>query len=437
MADINGRAASVKKSANSLPQLVLLTLVVGVLSGFGGLFSALLLKSVQHLAYGYSPWQLVSNETFLQGVTASSPLRRVAILCLCGLIAGLGWWAVYTYGQRLVSIADALKTNQVMPVFTTLSHAALQLITIGLGSPLGRETAPREISAVFAQQVSTKAGLCAENLRIMVACGAGAGFAAVYNVPLSGALFTLEVLLCTWNWSVLLPALVTSIIATAVSWIGLGNTPQYVLAIYEYHDNLILWALLVGPFFGAAAYGFNRVTTLARKKAPRDRTIWLSCLINFFLIGLLAIYFPALLGNGKSPARLEFSNEIGLGLSLVLLILRGIVVSTSLGAGAKGGLLTPCLANGALLGVVLGGLFNLFFQQNSMNAYAIIGAAAFLGAAQKMPITAVVLLFELTNARFNLLMPMLFAMAGALAVFQWLVLQVQVVAKPVHKNKPF
>ncbi|QRN04017.1 chloride channel protein [Legionella sp. MW5194] len=417
MATTKGRIAAGKTVQPSI-QWLLLVLGVGVLSGVAGLFSALLLKSAQHLAYGYSPLHLVSNETFLQGVSASSPLRRVMILCLCGLIAGFGWWALSAYGQRLVSIAEALKSKKPMPVFSTLVHAMLQLVTIGLGSPLGRETAPREISAVFAEQVSVKAGLKAEELRILVACGAGAGFAAVYNVPLSGALFTLEVLLCTWNWSVLLPALTTSVIATAVSWIGLGNEPQYHIAAYVFHPHLILWALLTGPLFGLAAHGFIRLTAIARKQAPEDRSLWLTCFINFLLIGLLAIYFPALLGNGKSPARLEFTNEIGMGLSLLLLGLRVIIVASSLRAGAKGGLLTPCLANGALLGVVLGGVFNFMGLQNSLNAYAIVGAAAFLAAGQNMPITAIVLLFELTQARFDLLMPMLTAVAGAVTIVQ-------------------
>ncbi|KTC96167.1 chloride channel protein (voltage gated) [Legionella erythra] len=421
MATTKGRIAA-KKTDTRRFQWLLLVLGVGVLSGVAGLFAALLLKSAQHLAYGYSPLQLVSNETFLQGVRASSPLRRVLVLCLCGFIAGFGWWALSAYGQRLVSIADALKNKKPMPVFSTLVHALLQLVTIGLGSPLGRETAPREISAVFAQQLSVKAGLNPEQLGILLACGAGAGFAAVYNVPLSGALFTLEVLLCTWSWSVLLPALATAIIATAVSWIGLGNEPQYLIAAYEFKAPFMLWAVLCGPIFGLAAHWFIRLTVMAKQQAPRDRSLWLTCFINFLLIGLLAVYFPALLGNGKSPARLEFTNEIGVGLSLLLLLLRVVIVASSLRAGAKGGLLTPCLANGALLGVVLGGVFNLMGQDNSLNAYAMVGAAAFLAAGQKMPITAVVLLFELTQARFDLLMPLLFAVTGAVAVFQWVAL---------------
>ena len=180
----------------------LATVLVGIASGIGGMLSALLLKFIQHLAYGYSPFEFVSNETFLQGVSDSSPLRRVLVLSICGLVAGFGWYTLFRYGQPLVGVTKALKNTIPLPPLSTFIHAFLQLITIALGSPLGREAAPREIGAVLAQWLSDKAGLSRQDTQIMLACGAGAGFAAVYNVPLGGAIFTLEVLLCNFNLTV-------------------------------------------------------------------------------------------------------------------------------------------------------------------------------------------------------------------------------------------
>lgn len=189
------------KSKTPLITLCIVTIAVGISSGMLGMTLALILHYIQHIAYGYSPLHIISNESFLEGVRASSPERRIIILMLCGLIAGIGWAAIYQLGKPLVSIAEALKTNKTMPIISTTFHALLQIITIALGSPLGREVAPREISAVFATLLSKKAGLCITETKIMLACGAGAGLAAVYNVPLGGAVFVLEVLLCTLNWS--------------------------------------------------------------------------------------------------------------------------------------------------------------------------------------------------------------------------------------------
>ena len=189
------------------------------------------------------------------------------------------------------------------------------------------------------------------------------------------------------------------------------------MASYTINNNLILWSALCGPLFGLGAYWFIQLTNRARRNPPKNWRLPISCFINYLMIGCLAIYFPALLGNGKSPARLEFANEISIGLSLTLLILRTLIVSTSLRAGSYGGLLTPSFANGALLGVALGGIFNLVWPGTSLNAFAVIGATAFLAAAQKMPLTAIVLIFGFTHIDFSFLVPVLFAVTGSILVF--------------------
>jgi H+/Cl- antiporter ClcA len=409
--------AKQKTDTRSFPMLCWVTLLVGIVSGVAGTLLALLLHFTQHIAYGYSLGTMVSDESFLEGVRASSPERRVFILTLCGLIAGLGWWALYRYGKPLVSIAAAVRSDKPnMPMGTTIIHVLLQIITVGLGSPLGREVAPRELSAIFSGWLAAKAGLTLKDTQIMIACGAGAGLAAVYNVPFGGALFTLEVLLQTVSWPALIPAFATSAIAVVISWVGLGNQPQYYIPPYDSSYSLILWSIITGPLFGLAGYGFIRIITLARKTRQYNWQLPVFCLINFTLIGCLAIYFPALLGNGRSPAQLAFDNETTVALAFVLLVLRTLITWSSFRAGAEGGVLTPSLADGALLAIVLGGFWNMVWPNPQLGAYAIIGAAAFLAAAQKMPITAIVLIFEFTRIHFNFLIPILFAVTGAVGV---------------------
>lgn len=403
-------------SQTSIYTLFLVTVVVGIVSGLLGMALALLLHYIQHLAFGYSPLHIIDNESFFEGVGASSPQRRVVILLACGLIAGFGWAAIYRFGKPLVSIAEAIKTGKTMPTGSTILHALLQIITIAMGSPLGREVAPREVSAVFASWFSSKAGLSPEELKIFLACGAGAGLAAVYNVPLGGAIFVLEVLLCSFSRSVIILALTTSAIAVVVSWWGLGNVPLYHVPELTSNFSLIIWALVTGPVFGFAAFWFIQISIIARSKAPRNWMLIVSCMLNFLIIGLLAIWFPSLLGNGKSLAQVEFSNSAGMGLSMVLLLLRCAIVWSSLRAGAQGGLLTPSLANGALMGIVFGGLWSLLFPALPVEAFAIIGATAFLAAAQKMPLTAIILIFELTRVDLSFLIPMMLAVAGSTSI---------------------
>lgn len=409
--------ASHTKSTKSIPVLVLVTIIIGIGAGLGGMFLALLLHYVQHIAYGYSPTHIISNETFLEGVRASSSERRIIILTICGLIAGIGWWAVYRYGKPLVGVDAAVKSNKPqMPIPTTTVHILLQIITIALGSPLGREAAPRELGALFAGWLSAKAGLNLKDTQIMLACAAGAGLAAVYNVPLGGAMFTLEALLLTLRWSALLPALATSSIAAVVAWIGLGNESQYHIPTYSISYSLVTWSIFASPVFGILGYWFKRIATTAHSKVQHNWQLPVLCLLNFIMIGLLAIYFPALLGNGRSPAQLEFDDAVSLGVTAALLVLRTLIVWSSFRAGAQGGLLTPALANGALLAVLLGALWSSIWPGPPLGAFAIIGAAAFLASAQKMPLTAIALIFEFTRINFNFLVPILLAVTGSAGV---------------------
>lgn len=404
--------------SSPLWRLTVVTLCTGILAGLGGMMLALLLHFIQHLAFGYSPDFIISSESFLQGVSDSTRSRRLAVLVICGAIAGAGWWALYRFAKPLVSIAAAVKSDKPhMPIFSTTIHALLQIITVALGSPLGREVAPREIGAVSASWLTRRFSLTVRETQIMIACGAGAGLAAVYNVPLGGAVFVLEVLLGAFSWQLLLPAIATSSIAALVAWIGLGNESQYHLMQLTTTPSLLVWSVVMGPMFGIAAYWFTRMTNKAKADAPRDARLIIYNLLNFAFIGILAGWLPQLLGNGKGPAQLSFDNQITVALAATVLLGKLVITWSTLRAGAQGGLLTPGLSNGALLACILGAVWNLFWPGTSLGAFAIIGAAAFLASSMKMPLTAVVLIMEFTRVDHDFLIPILFAVSGSVACF--------------------
>ncbi|WP_321820354.1 MULTISPECIES: chloride channel protein [unclassified Burkholderia] len=423
--DLPSAPVSSSPSASPFARMAAVTILTGIGAGVGGMLLALLLHAIQHVAYDYSLAHVVGTESFLTGVSQADPQRRLAVLVVCGLVAGGGWWALYRYGRPLVSIRRAVRAaDPRMPFVSTTVHALLQIVTVALGSPLGREVAPREIGSLLAGQLAHRAGLTPADCRLMVACGAGAGLAAVYNVPLGGAVFVLEVLLGTFELRALVVAVVTSAIAAAVAWIGLGNEHQYTVPAFVLSTPLVAWSIVCGPLFGFAAYGFVRLTSRARADAPKGRLLPVLALVNFAVIGVLAMRFPQLLGNGKGPASMGFDGTLTIGLAATLLVLKVAIEAGSLRAGAEGGLLTPGLANGALLGVVLGGLWSLVWPGASIGGCALVGATAFLAASMQMPITAVVLLLEFTRANHDSLVPMLLAVAGSLVAYrfaQWVV----------------
>ncbi|MGV8918027.1 MAG: chloride channel protein [Pseudomonas sp.] len=395
----------------SLGAVVILT---GVGAGLGGTLLAMLLHTIQHLAYGYGQDSLTSHESFLIGVSSASPERRVLVLVLCGLAAGVGWWLIYRFGRPLLSIKKALSADaQPMPPKTTLAHAILQIITVALGSPLGREVAPREVGALVGSWLSRRAQLPPDMHRLIVACGAGAGLAAVYNVPLGGAVFVLEVLIGSFSWSAAIIALATSAIGASIAWIGLGAQAQYVIPTLALSPELIFWSVLAGPLFGLAAFGFVRLTGHARQHAARGWQLPVLSLLNFTLIGCIAIYLPQVLGNGKGPAQLGFDSQLTIGLAAVLMVVKVMISTSTLRVGAEGGLLTPALAVGALMAIVLGGFWSMAWPGVALGAFAIVGAAAFLASSMSMPITAIVLVAEFTRIDHDFLVPIILAVVGS------------------------
>lgn len=390
-------------------------LLTGLLAGLGGMLLALLLHGIQHLAYGYSLDHIISEQSFLEGVSGSAPERRLLALGICGLIAGCGWYALYRFGKKLVSISAAVQSEQPnMPILATLAHILLQIVTVGLGSPLGREVAPRELGSLCANHLARWQRLSLDDTRVLIACGAGAGLAAVYNVPLAGALFVLEVLLVSYRWQWAISALTTSSLAAWVAQFGLGDEHQYHLTSQlAVNQSLILWALLASPLFGIAAHYFVRLTSQARQNAPKDRRLIPFNLLNFALLGALIIWLPQLAGNGKGPAELSFTNQLDLPLALTLLVCKVIFQWSSLRAGAHGGLLTPGLSNGALLAVILGYGWSTLFPGTPIASFALIGAGAFLATSMKMPITALVLVLEMTRVPHDFVIPLVLCIAGA------------------------
>lgn len=392
-------------------------LLTGIAAGVGGLILSSLLHIVQHVAYGYSTGHILGHVSFLEGASHAPWWRRLLALCVCALVAGLGWWYLWQRMRPLVGINQAVREGAPpMPTVSTLWHVLLQIITVGLGSPLGREVAPRELGALGAGHIARWLRLSREDIALLIACGTGAGLAAVYNVPLAGALFSLEVLLGRFRWRMVIPALTTSALAAWIAALGLGNAPQYHLHMNtETAPQLMVWAVAVGPLLGLGAYAFSRVTEQARVSAPRDHRLLLYCLINFPLIGLMGIAAPSILGNGKPIVQSCIDGTFTLPMLLMVLTFKLVAVWGSLKSGAHGGLLTPGLAIGAIMGTLAGMVWNSMLPSMPMEAFVLVAAPAFLAASMRMPMTALALGLELTRVDHSWLSPMVLATAGALA----------------------
>lgn len=398
----------------SYPVRLLAVITTGVVAGSAGMVLALILHAIQHYAFGYSPAHVISAESFLQGVSDSPPLRRITAIIAGGAVAGFGWWLLGRYGRPRVSIKSAVSTpSSPMPTGTTIVHALLQIITVALGSPLGREVAPREMGALAGGIIARRTGLNDDESRILIACGAGAGLAAVYNVPLAGALFSLEVLLLSFSWEKTFAAVVTSAIAAWTATLGLGNESQYHFTSAELPHAFTLWACAAGPVLGLAAWGFRKTTGKARASVRSNWQMPVFCLFAFTVLAALSLFYPQLPGNGKGPMQLAISDGLDYRQAAVLLGLKLLVILAVLRGGAEGGLLTPGLTVGGLLSLLLCAGWQFVFPGGKALSFALVGGAAFLAASMQMPLTAVVLVLEFTHMEHSYFVPVLLCTAGS------------------------
>ncbi len=295
--------------------------------------------------------------------------------------------------------------------------SAISEVVIGMGASIGREAAPKLLGGASASLLAGRGGLSAEQRRLLVACAGGAGLAAVYNVPLAGALFTAEILIGSITLPVMLPALACSWIATATAWIYLPDRATYTgIPDYRFTGSLMTFSLLAGPLLGLVSVAYIRLIGWVSHHRARGARALYAPLIAFGVLGVIGIWYPQLFGNGLDMARDAFLGIGSLGLLLALFALKPLVTAMCLGSGASGGLFTPTLSTGAVLGGALGLAWNLAWPGSPSGAFAMAGAAAVIGAAMQAPLSGLALVLELTHSGFGLMIPMMAATAIATAV---------------------
>ena len=389
-----------------------LVVIIGVVTGLAAALLALILKAVEHASWAYHVG------TMLGAAMRSGALRHVLVLLGAGLVAGLGALLVdRVRGSGAGEISAALWAGDGhLPFLKSQVRGLISIVTVGMGASLGREAAPQLAGAALASSLSERAGFPIWQRRLLVACGAGAGMAAIYNVPLGGALFALEVLLGTLALPLVLPALATSVIATVVAWIAVPDRPTYHVAGYGVSASQIAWAVVIGPLAGLLAVGWVRVVARMNVLKPRRWGRLAAPIVIFAVLGAVSIAYPQLLGNGKDVVQLAINDHLGVVLLGVLLVLKPLATAACLGSGSPGGLFTPTLMIGAVFGGLLGHGWAALWPGAPLGSYAIIGGAAVLAASMQGPLAAIVLMLELTHTSDGLMAPILLAVTEATIV---------------------
>ena len=387
-------------------------LLTGAGTGLAAAALTELLALIQHVAWGGGGLDL------LQAASGVVAWKHVAILLSAGVVTGIGQLLLTRLSSANgIEITTAIWFNAGrLPALRTLASATLSVMIVGMGAALGREGAPKQAGAVIANAMSDRVRLSDEERRLLVACGAGAGMAAAYGVPLGGALFALEVLRGALALRFVLPAMITTLVATGVSWAFLPNAPTYVIPSYPGSISSTAWALVAGPIAGLVSVAYVRSVAWADGHRPQGWQRLLLPVLALGLMGMVSIRLPQLLGNGRDVAELAFTGQMGPLLLVTLLLLRPAATLLCLGSGAPGGLFTPTLAMGAMLGGVLGIPWSWLWPGVPPGLFALLGAAAMLAASTQGPLSTIVLIMEMTGYSRAAIVPLLLVVATATLV---------------------
>jgi H+/Cl- antiporter ClcA len=383
--------------------------IVGLLAGFAGLATTLLLRSVEHLTYHYTFGSL------LEGIAASSPVRRAAGPMVGGAFAGLGWWILRSRAD-IPPLSAAIENGERIRLLPFGVDAALQVLVVGSGASLGREGAPRQFAAALGDfGMGWLKRLSARDREILLACAAGAGLGAVYAVPLGGALFTLRIMLRTWHPRAVGAALITSSLAVAVASFVTHNQPNLHWPEPQVSYRLIAYALALAPLTLVLGLAFNRLMASAHQGALTRSWLLIPAIAGAgLLIGVCSHWWPELPGNGKSILTATLAGGMTLETAAAVLILKPLVTAVFLRAGAVGGMLTPALATGAAAGTLLVLTVNAVAgTQFHVPAISMAGAAGVLAVTQRTPFWAAIFVWELARPPLWLLLVFLTAALGA------------------------
>lgn len=376
----------------------LLALVaLGVLCGLIGAAFTLVLSTVEHFAFGFT------TGTFAEAVTQVSPSRRLLAVLAAGALVAVLWYLLRRRGPAIPS-PSAIYGGQRVGAGWMALDTTLQVANVAAGGSIGREGAPRQGGALGAAGIARLLGLDDDLCRLLIACGAGAGLAAIYNVPVGGALFAAEVVIglralrragaAAAAFSVV-SALAVAWLATLVARIAVPARPTYSVEWPTPDGSLLLLALLIGPLVGAAGYGFGVLMERASARAPQGRAILWTMPLCYLLLAALALPLPLVLGNGHALAQNAFGGELLPLTAALLIVAKPLATLLTVRAGATGGRLTPSLSTGAAIGVAVAAVCPLAVPAP---AVALLAAGAFLAGAMRAPLTAAVLAIEFTGA---------------------------------------
>jgi CIC family chloride channel protein len=403
------------------------SLLVGLGAGIGAVVFRYLIQAVGWIGYTWFP-----------SVTTQWGNAYVIIVpAIGGLIVGI---LVYFFAREAkghgvpeVMEAVALHGGRIRPRVAIIKSLASS-VCIGSGGSVGREGPIVQIGSALGSTIGQALHLSNDRVRNLVACGAAGGIAATFNAPIAGVIFALEIILGEFELRYFMSVVISSVTASVIGRVVFGDIPAFnlpteygVYSLWEFGFYTILGVLaaIVGVVFVRMLYWTEDL--FERWKSIPE---WVQPAVGGALLGALALAYPLftptiwvgipqIYNVGYEVINASLSNQLVLGVVLSLLLLKIVATSLTLGSGGSGGVFAPSLFMGAMLGTAVELLIRIFFPSivAPPGAYALVGMAAVFAASAHAPITAIIILFELTGD-YNIILPLMLTVVVATLLAQ-------------------
>ena len=386
--------------------MVIVAVIIGVVGGFGAVGIQFSIKFFQKIFWG--SWQ--PDLVYLKTLPV---LVKIGVPTGGGLLVGLIVYYVAReakgHGVPEVMEAIALKNGIIRPR-VVIAKLFASAICIGSGGSVGREGPVIQIGSSIGSTVGQFLGVTAQRVKIFVACGAAAGIAAAFNAPIAGALFSVEIILGDFGVAQFSPIVISSVMATVVSRHFLGDFPAFEVPHYHLVSafELIPYAVL-GLLAGLVSLLFIKVLYFLEDYFEELRlNDILKTVIGGFLIGVMGLAVPYIYGVGYNTMNMALHGQLSWFLMFGLIFVKILATSLSLGSGGSGGVFAPSL----FIGTMTGGFFGYLVHAvapgytATSGAYSLVGMGAVVAGATHAPITAILIIFELTN-EYKIILPLM------------------------------
>ena len=388
--------------------MTVLAVIVGLADGLGAVGFRHLIDFFQSICYGAG-----GN---LLGLAQVIPwYLKVWVPAAGGLVVGplVYFLAREAKGHGVPEVMEAVALRSgIIRKRIVLIKSLASAICIGTGGSVGREGPIVQIGSAIGSTIGQVLRISGDRIRTLVGCGAAAGIAATFNAPIAGSMFALEVILGDFGLATFSPIVISSVVATAVSRYFLGDAPAFIVPAYELISawELPLYVIL-GLFCAMVAVTFT--TILYRFEDFFDSIKfpeYLKAVLGGLILGIMGLLFPHILGVGYGAIDLALMQEISWWLLFLLMVCKIMATSITIGSGGSGGIFAPSLFMGAMAGGFFGTVAHAVFPgvTATPGAYSIVGMGAVVSGTTHGPLSAILILFEMTGD-YKIILPLMIA----------------------------